>query len=193
MGRLILYHASNPDRTKLFVEQLACEGVRLETWSLQAMDNVSWVSARSVLSVYQQKVDEIKEALGYRFADFVTVDCEQNSAVSLRDKHLSEHFHLEHEVRFFTSGSALVFLNINDQVHALHCIPGDFLIIPKGVKHWLDMGPKPSYQCIRWYDSSEHLANELTGSYIAESTPRWEAILGVSKAVLELSNIDQPS
>jgi 1,2-dihydroxy-3-keto-5-methylthiopentene dioxygenase len=193
MSRLFLYHASNPNRRKLFVEQLSCEGVRLEKWSLKVMDNVAWISGRSVLAAYQQKVDEVKEALGYRCADFVTIDSEKNSAVSLRDKYLSEHVHSEHEVRFFISGSALLFLHVNSQIHTLHCLPGDFLIIPKGMKHWLDMGPKPKYQCIRWYDSSENLANELTGSYIAESTPRWEAIMEASEESLELSNIHQPS
>ena len=132
MSRLVLYHASNPNRRELFVEQLSCEGVCLEQWSLKVMDNVAWISGRSVLAAYQQKVDEVKEALGYRCADFATIDCEKNSAVSLRDKYLSEHVHSEHEVRFFISGSALLFLHVKGQIHALHCLPGDFLIIPKG-------------------------------------------------------------
>ena len=178
MGRLLLYHESNMRRQNDFVDQLSAEGVRLEQWSLQVVDNVRWISSTDILSLYRLQIDQVKQQTGLNKVDLITVDGSQQSSISIRDKHLSEHTHVEDEVRLFLSGEALLFINVRSCIHCLHCLPGDFILIPKGVRHWLDMGPRPDYQCIRWYDDRAALANQLTGSYVAESTPRWEALLG---------------
>lgn len=180
MGRLLLYHASNTQRRHDFMAALSKVGVRLEQWSLKSQENISWISSNDILTLYRAQIDQIKLELGLNNADLVSVEGAQHSSISLRDKHLSEHIHDEDEVRFFLAGEALLFVNLDGCIHALHCIPGDFILVPKGIRHWMDMGPKPCYQYIRWFNTRSALVNLLTGSYIAESTPRWEALLGKS-------------
>lgn len=177
MARLRLYHASNTQRRQDFMDHLSDFGVRLEQWPLQGQGNVRWISRLDTLSLYQTRIDQIKHELGLKHADLVSVEGAQQSSISLRDKQLSEHVHDEDEVRFFLAGEALLFVNVQSGIHVLHCIPGDFVLIPKGLRHWLDMGPNPALQYVRWFSARSALANRLTGNYIAESTPRWEALM----------------
>ena len=182
MGKLLLYHESDDSREGNVVGQLSRHGVRLERWSLRSAANVSLISSQSALTLYEHEIKRVKEGFGYRFADYVSISSKQAREISLRDRHLSEHTHEQDEVKFFLAGEVLLFVHVDGRVHALHCVAGDFLLIPKGVPHWMDMGPEPCYQCIRWYNEEQHLQNNLTGSYIAESSPRWEALLGVRSA-----------
>jgi len=159
---------------------LAEDGVRFEQWLLRSQSEEEDGNSRSdeILNRYHIEIEQLKNEKHYKFVDVVSVSKNNDFASALRNRFLSEHTHTEDEVRLFLSGTALFYLHINARIHILQCERGDFLTIPQGVKHWFDMGPRAEYSCIRWFNSKEGVRNELTGSYVAESTPRWETILG---------------
>jgi len=161
---------------------LAEDGVRFEQWQLRTQSENADRLCRTdeILNRYHVEIEKLKSERGHQYADVISLKKTDNFTAARRNNFLSEHIHTEDEIRLFLSGTVLIYLHINARIHILQCERGDFLMIPKGVKHWLDMGPAPEYSCIRWFSSQEGLKNQLTGSYVAESTPRWETILGDS-------------
>ena len=159
---------------------LAEDGVRFEQWQLRSQSEVEDQLCRDdeILNRYHAEIEALKIEQGYNFVDVVSVKKTDNFVSARRNHFLSEHVHTEDEVRLFLGGTVLIYLHINARIHILQCERGDFLTIPKGVKHWLDMGPTPEYRCIRWFNTKEGFKNQLTGSCVAESAPRWESILG---------------
>jgi 1,2-dihydroxy-3-keto-5-methylthiopentene dioxygenase len=151
--------------------------VRFEHWQLRAQPKEE-THEGEILNYYQADIAEVKKEKNYKFVDVISVKKTDSFASARRNHFLSEHTHTEDEVRLFLSGTVLIYLHIQARIHILQCGRGDFLTIPKGVKHWLDMGPDPEYSCIRWFNSEEGVKNQLTENCIAESTPRWETILG---------------
>ena len=165
---------------------LAEDGVRFEQWPLRSQSEGEDYLARDdeLLNRYHIDIETVKNNQNYKFVDIVSVKKTDAFLSARRNNFLSEHVHTEDEVRLFLSGTVLIYLHINARIHILQCERGDFLTIPKGVKHWLDMGPSPEYRCIRWFSSKEGLKNQLTGSCVAESAPRWETILGNARREL---------
>lgn len=159
---------------------LAEDGVRFEHWKLRSQpeEGVSLPNAEAILRYYKLDIEAQKNLQGSKFIDVVSAKKTDPFASARRNHFLSEHTHTEDEVRLFLSGTVLIYLHIQARIHILQCGRGDFLTIPKGIKHWLDMGPTPEYSCIRWFNSEEGLTNKRTQSCMAESTPRWETIIG---------------
>jgi 1,2-dihydroxy-3-keto-5-methylthiopentene dioxygenase len=159
---------------------LAEDGVRFERWQLRSHseDEDRSCCVDEILNRYHVDIEALKNERDYKYVDVVSVKKTDSFLSARRNHFLSEHTHTGDEVRLFLSGTVLIYLHINARIHILQCGRGDFLTIPAGVKHWLDMGPTPEYSCIRWIDSEEGLKNQLTGNCIAESVPRWETVLG---------------
>ena len=93
----------------------------------------------------------------------------------LRQKFLSEHRHNEDEVRFFVDGQGLFSLHVEDNVYEVLCQKGDLISVPANTPHWFDMGPKPSFVAIRFFNNPEGWVANYTGSAIAESFSRLES------------------
>lgn len=136
------------------------------------------LSPAQLLALYESTVQAFKEQLALAHADVVSFSPRVENTISVRDKYLSEHTHTGAEARYFLSGKALYYIHANERIHIVQCGAGDFIMLPKGMKHWFDMGPKPEYCCIRWYNHEDDLITHFTGSYVAESTPRWETMIG---------------
>lgn len=160
----------------VFSEELAEVGVCFEQWSMLAHLPNTTIVEDDILGIYQAQIEKVKETYGYAQVDVTTLKPSDAFAMSVRGRYLSEHTHEEDEARFFLSGKVLIYLNINHKIHILECGRGDFVIIPAGVKHWMDTGPKPDFSVIRWFNTKNAMNNDFTDSYIAEATPRWEAI-----------------
>lgn len=134
-------------------------------------------SKDQILKLYESLVTEIKRNYNYLYADLARITEKDAHGVVMRSQYISEHTHSEDEARFFIEGKVLVYIHVNEQIHIVKCGPGDLIIIPKRVKHWMDIGPSPNFTAIRWYSTSQGLATEFTGSCVAESIPRWETII----------------
>lgn len=159
-------------------ETLAEFGVRFEQWTNVSVMPGLHMKDEEIMSLYLEPIERVKRELGYTQVDIATMRPDDAFAISVRGRYLSEHLHDEDEVRFFLSGNVLVYIHVNQKIHILECTRGDFIVIPKGIKHWMDIGPKPEYSVIRWFNSKNAFKNQFTESYVAEATPRWEAIYG---------------
>ncbi len=156
--------------------KLAEGGIVFEQIPLMATLPKAQLGKDQLLKVYEQLVDDVKRQHNFLYADVARFERGNSLSITLRGKYLSEHTHTEHEARFLIEGRVLIYIHVNEQVHILECGPGDFILIPKAVKHWMDIGPDPAFTSIRWFNSPQGLENCFTGSFVAESTPRWETI-----------------
>jgi 1,2-dihydroxy-3-keto-5-methylthiopentene dioxygenase len=87
---------------------------------------------------------------------------------------LDEHSHSEDERHLFVAGQALLSLHVGDRVYQLLCERGDLLVIPAGIRHWLDLGAQDNCMMIRLRGSAEGERVELSGEPIAAAFARLE-------------------
>lgn len=184
MSQLTLYSQFNM-RKPYFVssdisdlrEQLSSDNVRFEQWPLLHDQSSCFDDEDKAKEIYRQKAELIKAQLCCDHVEMVCACDVNGSAISLRARSLSEHTHTEPEIRFFLSGKALIYIHAKERIHIVECNAGDFIVIPAHMPHWFDMGPSPNYSCLRWFNDREGLKKQFTGSYTAESTPRWEGVI----------------
>lgn len=159
-----------------FSEDLLEVGVRIEQWNTISHHPSAPLREEDIFKIYSNEIARIKGEYGYHQADYSTMKPDDAFAISVRGRYLSEHIHEEDEVRFFLSGRVLIYLHINQKIHILECCKGDFVLIPVGVKHWMDIGPSPDFSVIRWFNTKKAFINQFTQGLVAEATPRWETI-----------------
>jgi 1,2-dihydroxy-3-keto-5-methylthiopentene dioxygenase len=185
MSKLSIFQSDSSDRYESSIfetvngeeiaERLSAKGVRFERWPLKTLADSD--SAEEVLSVYEKEVRELQSESGFVSADVVRLTPDHPDREAFRTKFLSEHQHVEDEVRFFVEGSGLFYLHLDEEVWVILCEQGDLISVPDGVKHWFDMGPKPLFTCIRLFSNPEGWVAEFTGYDIAARTPAWESLM----------------
>lgn len=168
------------DDVNKFSEELSEVGVRFEQWSTLSLLPNTPIIEDDVLKMFSHEINQVKDKFGYTQVDVATMKPNDAFSISVRGRYLSEHTHEEDEVRFFLAGKVLVYLHINQKIHILECMKGDFIIIPAGIRHWMDIGPKPNFSVIRWFNSKKAFVNDFTSGFVAEATPRWETIYNES-------------
>lgn len=189
MSQLALYSLFNlkephqvSEDVDVLASQLGEDGILFKRLPVVSTLPNAQLSSDEILMLNQEQVEKIKHEYSYQCADVASIKKNDRFSMLIRSRYLSEHTHSEDEARFFLSGSVLLYIHINERIHMLNCTKGDLVIIPSGVKHWLDVGPNPNFTCIRCYNKYEGLSNLLTGSYIAEATPRWETIFNIDQS-----------
>ena len=80
-----------------------------------------------------------------------------------RSKFLAEHRHAEDEVRFFVAGRGCFYLHLEPEVLAVVCEGGDLLSVPAGTRHWFDMGSRPDFVAIRFFQQEDGWIGDFTG------------------------------
>ncbi len=183
MSKLALYTPFNlqkpfreSDDALYCTETLAEYGIRFEQWkTVSVMPGINF-SDEAIMNVYAAQIEQVKRELGYSVVDISRMTPNDKFAITIRGRYLSEHTHEEDEVRFFLSGRALLYIHVDQRIHIIECTKGDFFIIPKGIKHWMDIGPKPDFIVMRWFNSQQAFTNHFTDDFVAEATPRWETI-----------------
>ena len=155
------------EMTKLLRER----GVRFEQWECPAALTDDSTS-EEIIEAYRDKVDRLMRESGFQSADVISLHPEHPDKDSLRDKFLNEHTHSDDEVRFFVDGEGLFYLHFEDRVYGLLCEKGDLISVPANTYHWFDMGPKPSFKCVRLFTSPDGWVAHMTGDMIAERYPR---------------------
>ena len=111
---------------------------------------------------------------GYQTVDAISLGPDHPQRAELRQKFLSEHTHSEDEVRFFVDGKGLFCLHIGDEVLQVLCERNDWLSVPAGTCHWFDMGERPCFSAIRFFNNQEGWVAQFTGDPIAERYPLLE-------------------
>jgi 1,2-dihydroxy-3-keto-5-methylthiopentene dioxygenase len=146
------------DETETIAAELAAIGVRFERWAqAEAEGRIAALRAE-----------------GYDTVDQVSVTPDHPEREAMRGKFLSEHRHAEDEVRFFEAGEGLFTLREQGRVYAVRCTKGDMISVPAGMRHWFDMGPRPSFTAWRFFRTPEGWVGDFTGDPIADRFPRLE-------------------
>ena len=122
----------------------------------------------AVTAAYAAPIERLKLARGYQSADIVRVRPDTPGLDALRVKFLAEHTHDEDEARFFVAGSGTFFLHLGRRVFRVACGPGDLISVPAGIRHWFDMGARPSFTAIRFFTRPDGWVAAYTGDPIAE-------------------------
>ena len=154
-------------------QHLSAIGVRFEQWTC-AQSLVAGAAQEEVIAAYKSDVDKIMKAGGFQTVDVVSLNADHPDKDVFRKKFLSEHTHSEDEVRFFVAGAGLFSLHVEGKVYEVECVQGDLISVPAGVPHWFDMGPQPSFACIRMFTDPAGWVANFTGSEIADNFNRFE-------------------
>ena len=148
-------------------------GIRFEGWGRDVkIGNNS--GPESVLEAYAAEVENLKQDSGFQLADVIQLHPDHEMREELRGKFLDEHVHSDDEIRFFVDGCGLFYMHFEEEVISVMCKRGDLIGVPAKTKHWFDMGPKPSFTCIRLFTSPEGWVADFTGSNVAQLFPRFE-------------------
>jgi len=186
MSTLSIYADNNPGHAVFtsrdlseIARQLSSAGIRFEQWHTD-QDVVAGDTPEAVMSAYKSQIDALIMDGGYQTVDVISLDAAANPEVQanvpvLRTKFLSEHRHSEDEVRFFVDGQGLFSLHIGDKVFEVLCQKGDLISVPANTPHWFDMGPRPKFVAIRFFNNTEGWVAHYTGSPIADSFSRLES------------------
>ena len=150
---------------------LSKHGVRFEQWTCGA-DLTQDSTQDEILEAYRAQVDALMKDSGFQSADVISLHPEHPDKDVLRQKFLNEHTHSDDEVRFFVDGQGLFYLHFDDMVYGVLCEKGDLISVPANTQHWFDMGPSPSFKCIRLFTSPEGWVANMTGNTIADRYPR---------------------
>ena len=177
MSKLVVFDERGLSQPEVWTEQakissvLSEHGVCFEQWECEAtLTRES--SQDEVLGAYRPQVDRLMEVSGFQSADVISLHPDHPDKDVLREKFLNEHTHSDDEVRFFVDGEGLFYLHFEDVVYAVLCEKGDLISVPANTRHWFDMGPSPSFKCIRLFTSPEGWVANMTGNDIAERYPR---------------------
>lgn len=179
MTTLTIYEDKNPadivvatsDPAEI-ARHLQAVGVTFERWKAEA-ELPAHADQDAVIAAYKAEVDRLSSASGYQTVDVIRITPDNPKKDELRAKFLDEHIHDEDEVRFFVEGSGAFYLHLGDKVYQIVCTRDDLLSVPAGTLHWFDMGPTPSFTCIRLFTTPQGWVAKFTGDTISQSIPRF--------------------
>lgn len=192
MTRLFLYADHDPSQVReattdpaQITELLKAVGVDYERWGVR--DLAPDATGDDVLAAFAPEVTRIR-ALGFSTVDVARLGGDLNDAAFLeqaataRSKFLAEHRHADDEVRFFVEGSGAFYLRLlrpdgTSVVHIVCCEAGDYLSVPQGTRHWFDMGTRPHFTAIRFFQHPQGWVGDFTGDPIASTFPTFDELI----------------
>ncbi|WP_406232438.1 1,2-dihydroxy-3-keto-5-methylthiopentene dioxygenase [Nocardia sp. NBC_01009] len=161
--------------------QLADRGITFDRWPV--VDNAADTASDALLAEYADRVAELNASGCYRHIDIARIHPDDANpewpqiAKGAREKFLNEHRHAEDEVRFFAGGRGCFYLHLDDAVLAVVCEGGDLLSVPAGTLHWFDMGTRPDFIAIRFFEEEDGWVGDFTGDRISEGFPTLDQLL----------------
>jgi 1,2-dihydroxy-3-keto-5-methylthiopentene dioxygenase len=165
------------DEPQRIARELAPLGVTFDRWPLRESPD------GDALAAYRDEVERLRAAGEYRLVDVVRLSADEVDADTVRaarTKFLDEHTHDEDEVRFFAEGRGCFYLHLADKVYAVVCEAGDLLSVPAGTRHWFDMGERPHFTAIRFFQEEDGWIGNFTGNPIASLLPTLDDLLAVT-------------
>jgi 1,2-dihydroxy-3-keto-5-methylthiopentene dioxygenase len=168
--------------TEKIASELAAIGVEFERWTADVA-LADDADSDAVLAAYRADVDQLIDKGGFRLVDVVRLRPDDDDpdwlakAKAARGKFLDEHTHDEDEVRFFVEGTGCFYLHVGGQVYAVVCQAGDLLSVPRGTTHWFDMGERPHFAAIRFFEAEDGWIGNFTKNTIAARFPSLDALL----------------
>ena len=151
-------------------------GVRFERWPADR-SRVEGATQDEILAAYAPEVARLRGEGGYQAADVVRIARGTPDTAPMRAKFLSEHRHIEDEVRFFVEGCGTFYLHVDRRVFQVLCEHNDLISVPAGTRHWFDMGTAPYFCAIRLFTNPQGWVAEFTGDPIATRFPTHDQAL----------------
>jgi 1,2-dihydroxy-3-keto-5-methylthiopentene dioxygenase len=162
--------------------ELKTFGIQFRRWV--CVSDLDWDSNHGeVLSVYADEINELKACGGYRLVDVASMrpnDADPawtERANKARATFLNEHWHTEDEVRFFAAGRGCFYLHLDGRVLAVVCEAGDLLSVPAGTPHWFDMGTRPDFVAVRFFEEKDGWVGNFTGTRISALFPTLDELV----------------
>lgn len=168
------------DVTEIAAE-LSQHGISLERWDTVAL--AADAGQDEVLAAYAAEVARVSAEGPYPLVDVVRMVPDDGDpewpakATAARTKFLDEHTHDEDEVRFFVEGTGCFYLHLGDKVYAVVCTEGDLMSVPAGTTHWFDMGSRPRFCAIRFFQEEDGWVAGFTGVPISAGMPTLDELL----------------
>jgi 1,2-dihydroxy-3-keto-5-methylthiopentene dioxygenase len=161
--------------------QLAPHGVSLVRWATVPL--AADAGQDEVLAAYADDVRKVSAEGPYPLVDVIRLVPDENDpqwparAAAARRKFLDEHTHDEDEVRFFVEGGGCFYLHLDGHVYTVVCTEGDLMSVPAGTSHWFDMGTRPYFCAIRFFQEEDGWVAGFTGATIAATMPTLDQLL----------------
>lgn len=138
-----------------------------------------------ILGAYRQVIERIADEEGYAQVDVAQLHPSDepgwsDAAAEARQRFLAEHTHADDEVRLFVDGAGIFYLRLGGRVHAVLCTAGDLMSVPKGTRHWFDMGTRPDFTAIRFFHDENGWVGDFTGDEIARRFPDFDTLADVA-------------
>jgi 1,2-dihydroxy-3-keto-5-methylthiopentene dioxygenase len=149
---------------------LADIGIRLEYWDTPRQFQHG-AEHEDILAAYQDYIEQLNAEYGFEFVDVSALWPNHPKKKEIRQQFISEHTHLDDEVRFFVDGQGLFYFHIGDKVYLVLCQQGDLISVPSKTTHWFDMGENPDFTLIRFFPTRDGWVAENSGSDIATRLP----------------------
>ncbi|MDN3258613.1 cupin [Streptomyces sp. CSDS2] len=171
----------DPERVRSALRPL---GVRFERW--ETVNLPPDASDEDVMDAYRRQIGTVSEAGNYRIVDVARMKPAPDDpgwpekAEKARRKFLEEHFHTEDEVRFFVDGAGCFYLHADRHVYATVCTRGDLISVPARTVHWFDMGTRPDFTAIRFFQKEDGWVGEFLADSVASRFPTLEQLLAAS-------------
>jgi 1,2-dihydroxy-3-keto-5-methylthiopentene dioxygenase len=164
--------------------RLAPHGIRLVQWD--TVELTADAGQDEVLAAYAADVRAVSAEGPYPLVDVIRLVPDDNDpgwpakADAARKKFLDEHTHDEDEVRFFVEGTGCFYLHLDGHVYAVVCAAGDLMSVPAGTAHWFDMGTRPRFCAIRFFQEEDGWVAGFTGATISATMPTLDQLLAVA-------------
>ena len=174
----VLQRTEDPREIRAALEPLSVE---FERWELRSVPEGS--TQKDLLEAYVDDIEPLCKKGEFRLIDVVSLrpdDSDPNwaeKAAAARGKFLNEHSHDEDEVRFFAEGRGCFYLHVEDKVYAMVCEAGDLLSVPRGTTHWFDMGTRPHFTAVRFFQEEDGWVGNFTGSTISSRYPTLDELV----------------
>ncbi|MEC3917535.1 1,2-dihydroxy-3-keto-5-methylthiopentene dioxygenase [Nocardia sp. CDC160] len=162
--------------------ELGKRGITFERWPLLEGFSAD-TTTEELLAEYQPRIDALNADGRYKFIDVARIHPDDADpewpakAVAARTKFLDEHRHAEDEVRFFAAGAGCFYLHLGDEVLATVCTAGDLVSVPAGTLHWFDMGSRPEFVAVRFFEEEDGWIGDFTGDKISGGFPTLDELL----------------
>ncbi|MBH0775687.1 1,2-dihydroxy-3-keto-5-methylthiopentene dioxygenase [Nocardia bovistercoris] len=161
--------------------ELAEHGIAFDRWPV--VERAESVDSDELLARYADEVAALNESGRYEHIDIARIHPNDADpawaevAAGARAKFLDEHRHAEDEVRFFAAGRGCFYLHLGEEVLAVVCEAGDLLSVPAGTLHWFDMGTRPDFVAIRFFEEADGWVGDFTGAKISRDFPSLDELL----------------
>ena len=127
--------------------ELAGHGITFGRWPV--VENAASVSSEELLAHYAKHVAELNESGRYRHIDIARIHPDDGC----------------------------FYLHLGEEVLAVVCEGGDLLSVPAGTLHWFDMGERPDFIAIRFFEEEDGWVGDFTGDKISAGFPTLDELL----------------